>query len=277
MTFTQTGSDVPIRTTKSGSVPNGHPIIFSNDLAELSTGEITNFIETAGLSVITQVTGLNNGNPGFPGGKEPVNAAKHRFHFNYSTGFAEATGSRFALLENNTFFAAQYSASLQPFDHVASPPVFERGRIFISRLVDDNPSLLVNLPKTNALASGIGDKGFVVIPSNLHPYIKDNITHFLMKAGIDIGDRKETPVLKEKNKPKERPELSPAQRAARIAAFEAERERNRLPAFNPLYLSLERRQRMQERREDRREDRQERREDRQERRRERRRNRRRRR
>ena len=63
MTFTQTGSDAPIRTTKSGSVPNGHPFIFSNDLAELSTGEITDFLETAGLNVITQVTGLSNNNP----------------------------------------------------------------------------------------------------------------------------------------------------------------------------------------------------------------------
>jgi hypothetical protein len=77
---------------------------------------------------------------------------------------------------------------------------FASGSFLISITDDSNPSLLIPLKKDTTLPSGIGSKPFVVIPSNLHPFIKDNLTYFLIKAGIDIGDRKETPVLKEKRR-----------------------------------------------------------------------------
>jgi hypothetical protein len=72
---------------------------------------------------------------------------------------------------------------------------------FISKLNDNIPSILVNLPKDEHLPNGLvpgnyiggnfvadpsalqGPK-FVVIPENIHPFIKDNIKYFLIKAGL---------------------------------------------------------------------------------------------
>jgi hypothetical protein len=39
----------------------------------------------------------------------------------------------------------------------------------------------------NILPDGIGANGFVIIPDNLHPHIKKNLTHFLAKAGVPLG------------------------------------------------------------------------------------------
>ena len=33
----------------------------------------------------------------------------------------------------------------------------------------------------------IGDKEFVIIPENLHPFIKDNLLYFLTQAGVNVG------------------------------------------------------------------------------------------
>lgn len=72
---------------------------------------------------------------------------------------------------------------------------------FISKLNDNIPSILVNLPKyehlPNELSPGnyvggnfVADPNtlqgpkFVIIPENIHPYIKDNIKYFLTKAGL---------------------------------------------------------------------------------------------
>ena len=53
---------------------------------------------------------------------------------------------------------------------------------------DDNPSLLIELNKSQQLPTGdIGDKEFVVIPSNLHPFIRDNIEYFLIQGGINVS------------------------------------------------------------------------------------------
>ena len=45
------------------------------------------------------------------------------------------------------------------------------------------------------LPDGKGSKPIIVVPSNLHPFVKDNLTHFCAKAGLDIGDRKVVPDL----------------------------------------------------------------------------------
>ena len=66
---------------------------------------------------------------------------------------------------------------------------------------DDNPSLLVELNKTQQLPNGLGDKEFIVIPDNLHPFIKDNIEYFLTRAGINVsGDSSQYVVLDETNR-----------------------------------------------------------------------------
>ena len=57
----------------------------------------------------------------------------------------------------------------------------------ISKLNDSIPSLLVKLDSEAQLPSGIGDFPFIVIPHNLHPFIKDNLLYILGNAGIDIG------------------------------------------------------------------------------------------
>jgi hypothetical protein len=38
------------------------------------------------------------------------------------------------------------------------------------------------------LPSGLGDAPIIIIPHNLHPFVKDNLVYFLSKAGIDVGD-----------------------------------------------------------------------------------------
>lgn len=72
---------------------------------------------------------------------------------------------------------------------------------YLSRLNTSIPSVLVNLPKDEHLPTGLTpgdyiggtfhpDPGalqgpkFVIIPENIHPYIKDNIKYFLAKAGL---------------------------------------------------------------------------------------------
>jgi hypothetical protein len=57
----------------------------------------------------------------------------------------------------------------------------------ISLLNNSTPSILTNLYQPEQLPAGVGDTPFVLIPSNIHPYIKDNLLYFLSQAGIDIG------------------------------------------------------------------------------------------
>ena len=59
----------------------------------------------------------------------------------------------------------------------------------ISKLDNSKPRILTKLNKNEALPEGIGNLPFIVIPSNLHPYIKDNLLYFLSQAGVDIGNR----------------------------------------------------------------------------------------
>jgi len=60
----------------------------------------------------------------------------------------------------------------------------------LSKLNNSTPSILTNLFKPEQLPGDVGNLPFIVIPSNLHPYIKDNLLYFLGQAGIDIGNRR---------------------------------------------------------------------------------------
>ena len=71
------------------------------------------------------------------------------------------------------------------------------GSYDISALNEEKLSLLINMNKESELPQGKGSKPIVVIPENLHPFIKDNLVHFCAKAGLDIGDRKVVPALNE--------------------------------------------------------------------------------
>tara|TARA_R110002012_G_scaffold308047_1_gene514005 strand:- start:25 stop:729 length:705 start_codon:yes stop_codon:yes gene_type:complete len=69
-----------------------------------------------------------------------------------------------------------------------SVAAFKSGSYVISRMNDDNPSLLIELNKAQQLPTGdAGNKEFVVIPENLHPFIRDNIEFFLIQAGINVS------------------------------------------------------------------------------------------
>jgi hypothetical protein len=57
----------------------------------------------------------------------------------------------------------------------------------LSKLDTSFPSILTTLVPEEQLPDGVGSLPFVVIPSNLHPYVKQNLLSFLLKAGIDIG------------------------------------------------------------------------------------------
>tara|TARA_Y100000592_G_scaffold52104_1_gene82380 strand:- start:171 stop:875 length:705 start_codon:yes stop_codon:yes gene_type:complete len=48
----------------------------------------------------------------------------------------------------------------------------------------DEPTLIVNMDKESELMDGLGESGFVVIPQNCHPKIKNNIEYYLEKAGL---------------------------------------------------------------------------------------------
>jgi hypothetical protein len=81
------------------------------------------------------------------------------------------------------------------------PQNVNRISYYTSKLNTSIPSILVNLPKNEHLPNGLvpgnyvgsnfvpdpstlqGPK-FVIIPENIHPYIKDNIKYFLIKSGL---------------------------------------------------------------------------------------------
>ena len=66
---------------------------------------------------------------------------------------------------------------------------------------DNNPSLLVELNRDQQLPNGTGNKEFIVIPDNLHPFIKDNLEYFLIRAGMNVsGDASPFMKLDETNR-----------------------------------------------------------------------------
>ena len=72
-------------------------------------------------------------------------------------------------------------------DSTPLPVAYDLGTIIITRCEDATPSLLLNLPKNEHLPDGVGGKSFVIIPENIHPHIKKNLTHYLAKAGVSLG------------------------------------------------------------------------------------------
>jgi len=48
----------------------------------------------------------------------------------------------------------------------------------------DEPTLIINMDKESELNDGLGDSGFVIVPQNCHPKVKNNIEYYLEKAGL---------------------------------------------------------------------------------------------
>lgn len=137
----------PLRTNVKDNVPEGE-IYKTENLAELSTTEVMDitYQSVSNGRIIFTRTPLFNSNQIYIAGGT-----------NLGTGMGTVTPTNFA-----------------------------GGSIILSKTEDATPSLLVNLPKNEHLPDGIGQKSFVIIPENLHPYIKKNLTHFLSKAGISL-------------------------------------------------------------------------------------------
>ena len=74
-----------------------------------------------------------------------------------------------------------------PFNTIATPTDFATGSLVLTKTEDATPSLLINLPKNEHLPDGVGGKGFVIMPDNLHPHVKKNLIHFLAKAGVSLN------------------------------------------------------------------------------------------
>jgi hypothetical protein len=101
---------------------------------------------------------------------------------------------------NQQYIARQHSEE-SFHNHAPTPPLFSSGSWLVSKLNDDNPSLLVELNRDQQLPNGTGNKEFIVIPDNLHPFIKDNLEYFLIRAGINIsGDASQYLKLDETNR-----------------------------------------------------------------------------
>ena len=101
----------------------------------------------------------------------------------------------------NQQYVAVRRSGASDHNHVAGPLNFVSGSCMISRCNDDNPSLLLELNKAQQLPNGIGDKEFVVIPENLHPFIKDNLLYFLTRGGVNVsGDTSPFVALDNKNR-----------------------------------------------------------------------------
>ena len=159
----------PIRTIVTGSYrttaysiePPGRQA--SNDLRELSTAEIKG---TSGNTLLIK--------------------DESKLHFDYQAQRQSSTG------DGGIYLGSTESRSVA---------AFKTGSYVISRMNDDNPSLLIELNKSQQLPTGdIGDKEFVVIPSNLHPFIRDNIEYFLIQGGINVsGDASQYLTLDETN------------------------------------------------------------------------------
>jgi len=162
------GNPIPIYTRITGSVPNnleGNQIL-SRNLAELSTGEII------------EVDGAVAGNNGHM-------KISNRYQFNQV--YAGHSGSSTSGNSNLSSDVQNHGPNTSGTPGPPTPSHFEYGQYVITKTEDTNPSLLLNLFKDKHLPNGVGAKGFVIIPENIHPHIKKNLTYFLAKAGVPLG------------------------------------------------------------------------------------------
>jgi hypothetical protein len=213
----------PIRTIASGSVIDASSPFRTNNLAEISTVEITS-------------ASIENSTPA--GGGDLI------WHVSPKTGLNQEYGTTDYSSDGGT--------------NSIRPAIAKSAPVIISQVDDSVPSLLVNLDKSVELKDGPGDLPFIIVPENLHPYIEDNLTFYLSKAGINVsGDATQTNEEITTKKPRV-PRLTPGQRKA--IARGRRRRKNEEEESNRERRQRERR----ERRKNRKEDRQERKENRQE-------------
>ena len=266
LSFLPKGSKSPIRTIATGSIPIGSETsLASADLTELSTVEII----SASVSSSNYQLSPDNENRYIAGAKNlrwHIHTEVNNFNQDYIIG-TNQPGDGFD--GGGGFTYPVYDPVYG--DISPTPELVEYGGIAISQTNDNVPSLLIPLNKNVELPQGVGDRPFIIVPENLHPYVEDNLAFYLSKAGINVSEDASELIEEIKTKKRRRPRLSPAQRRAlaRRQALareqwmnqDSEKERRKEARQN---RRKKRKENRQERREDRRENRQNRREDRRE-------------
>ena len=246
----------------SGLIGNPKPLytfepgnLHTSSLASQSIG-----IDTLDLSSLTTFE-VSNFNLGSFSSAPKISILEYQFNPNTSQ----------VRVDSNSSQQTNDNGHLRGKDYVLG---MDTGSFMFSISDDDTPSLLVPLKKERDLQNGKGDKPFVVIPENLHPYVKDNLIFYLSKAGIDIGGSATDKVEENLGKKPKASKLSP--RELRLLALERLRQnqerrktietarRDRRRAITRREDREERRQRRVENRQERRKNRKDRKENRQE-------------
>lgn len=269
LSFIPKDSKSPIRTIATGSIPIGSETpLTSADLRELSTVEII----SASVSSSTYVLSSDNENRVIVGAKNlrwHIHTEVNNFNQDYIIGTNQPGDGLDTNIGGVPFQFPVYDPVYG--DISPTPELVEYGGVAISQTNDSVPSLLIPLNKDVELPQGPGNRPFVIIPENLHPYVEDNLAFYLSKAGINVSEDA-SELIEEINTNKRRgSRLSPVQRRAlaRRQALareqwmnrDSEKERRKEARQN---RRKKRKENRQERREDRRENRQNRREDRRE-------------
>ncbi len=197
VSFTESGSDTPIIVGRQGTLSSSLEGTFTenDNLTDFSTVQVvgvdTNIQGTQGLQPADQFS-TDPSNPDYTqdGYGLPKLRVKNELHQHYNS-------NAYPIADDFSGGAVSNHSSL---GFPQSPELFQTGSIIISRCDITQPSILIDLKKSEELPNGIGSKPFIIIPHNLHPFIKDNLINLLVQAGLDTGDRKVVPSLNENNR-----------------------------------------------------------------------------
>jgi len=196
VSFTESGSDTPIIVGRQGTLSSSLEGTFTenDNLTDFSTVQVVgvdnNIQGTQGLQPADQFS-TDPSNPDYTqdGYGLPKLRVKNELHQHYNSNAYPTTSDFSGGLSN-------HGSLVFP----QSPELFQTGSVIISRCDITQPSILIDLKKSEELPNGIGSKPFIIIPHNLHPFIKDNLINLLVQAGLDTGDRKVVPPLNENNR-----------------------------------------------------------------------------
>ena len=97
----------------------------------------------------------------------------------YATNF---TSSRF--VDKTYHYETHHNGQTKEAFRQVSASYFYPFTNYQMSVLRETPCLLINLDKESELPEGMGDAGFVIIPENTHPKIKNNWEKYLKKAGL---------------------------------------------------------------------------------------------
>ena len=174
-------------------------LTFLPHVDEIAQGTLEDRREIINFNIRTTLTGSYDNISGAKVTKNLAELSTAEIITHNANGHTLSLSKDFPLQQQ--YIARSHFSEFVAHSHSATPPYFISGSWLVSKNNDDNPSLLVELNKDQALPNGVGDQGFVVIPHNLHPFIKDNIEYFLTRAGINVsGDASSFIELDETNR-----------------------------------------------------------------------------